>query len=171
MRRAGREVLDVVVIGMGAATVAYRDLDAIARRLRLPAVLRDALLHSAMRAGFGLERLVRAPASERWDDLRKVLGKAMRERTITTGVHEDLERSDAFVRYCHVHRFYIPRSYDGRVTILWPKEQVEKCGDIQRDWSRVAPNIDIAYVSGSHHAAVSRHIGEIASEMRLRFSA
>ena len=43
---------------------------------------------------------------------------------------------------------------------MWPKEQPVLNGDLQRDWSRVAPRVDVRSISGSHHAALARHIDE-----------
>jgi amino acid adenylation domain-containing protein len=154
LQRAGRNVLDVVVIGMGAETVAFSGLDTFARRVGLPRAWHNIALRGAMRVGFGLTKGFRTAP----------------EQPVKSDVRATIERGSAFVRYVRAHRVHIPRRYDGRVMVLWPKEQPIEYGDIRREWSRVAPRVEVAFVPGTHHSAVSRHIGEIASAMRRLFA-
>ncbi len=169
LQRAGREVLDVVVIGMGAENVAFTGFAGLVRQLQLPGNVGDAILRNAIRLRFGLERFVRANAREQRTALRKAR-RGVGARYQGPTVRETIENGGDFLRYVRAHRFDIPRPYDGRVLLLWPKEQPVEHGDILRDWSRIAPRVEIAHVSGTHHAAVSRHLGEIAGAMRRQFA-
>ena len=154
LKNSGRVVLDVVVIGMGAETVAFRGFDTVLRRLGLPRSFRNAALRQTMR----VTRLGRS-----WFSAPRT-----REAPSGPSVRQTIEGSDAFGRYVGAHRFYIPRSYAGRVTLLWPKEQTAE-RDVRLDWSRVAPRTKLVSVPGTHHASVSRHLAEIADAMRRRF--
>jgi thioesterase domain-containing protein len=167
LRRAGRDVLDVVIIGMGARSVGFRTLDAAVRRLRLPRVVRDAVLHGAMSAVNVFARLMRANVR----DIRAAASRlvhALRKQPAASGVRESIEQAQAYIRYVNAHKFHIPRPYDGRVTVLWPLEQPDEIGDT-RNWSRIAPLAQIAYVAGTHHVAVSRHLHQIAAAMQGAF--
>jgi amino acid adenylation domain-containing protein len=169
LHAAGRDVRDVVVIGIGAERVAFAGLDAVMRGIRLPSAVRNSVLRTSMRCVFKLERFVRLGADERLSRLRRLF-RARRAERAALRVGKAIESSDAYRCYLDAHETYIPQPYAGRVTILWPSEQIVQNGDVQRDWSRVAPRVTVVPVPGSHHESVSRHIAEIANALRAQFA-
>jgi amino acid adenylation domain-containing protein len=61
---------------------------------------------------------------------------------------------------------YIPGSYSGRITLLWPEEEPsETPGDPSMGWGALAPEVEIHSVRGRHLTSITNHIDSIA--MRL----
>lgn len=163
MRAAGRDVLDVVLIGTSAENVAFAPLQAALRRLP-PALARE-IVFVAIELRFRTERFLRVPPATRVRRVRDALVR-LRDRV----ANRRTTRNDAaFRRYLRAHDRYIPPPYGGRLLILWPSDQRVEHGNLFADWHCVAPAVVLENVPGSHHAAVSRHLPEIVRAMQRRF--
>jgi thioesterase domain-containing protein len=164
LRKAGRTVLEVMIIGFGAENVAFTGLDALLRRAGLSHASRAAVLRRAMYIGFRLRRTATSSPREQWQRVRRFLER--KPKAPAPRNHVEAEFSALLGPYYRAHDTYIPRPYDGRVTLIWPTEQPFDNGDPRAHWSRVAPDLTLAFVPGTHDTAVSRYVADIADIMR-----
>jgi thioesterase domain-containing protein len=165
---AGRDVLDVVIIGVGAERVSFAGFSAALLRVGLSARMRDALLRVVMGTALRAERFVRTTPDERWARIGRVLRR--KGSNAAANALDAIEQSDAYADYLRTHQTYIPGRFGGRVAILWPDEQPVENGELERDWRRAAPRARVIPVPGTHQKAVSRHIRELAGVMQTVFS-
>jgi amino acid adenylation domain-containing protein len=166
LRDAGRDIRDVVVIAMGAENAAFSDFERILRRLPLPTPWTDRLMHGIIRLGTKLSHF----ADATWRERALRIAKRLQAAPASVIKKPQIEDTDGYRRYIKAQETYVPGRYNGRLTVLWPIEQRVEDGDIERDWRRVAPSAEIAYVPGSHHTAVSRHVSDIADTMERLFA-
>jgi amino acid adenylation domain-containing protein len=164
LRSAGREVTEVVIIGMGAETVAFSRLELTVRRLRLPQSWHEGLLRTVMRVSFRLERAARLRLRDRFVRIARVFDKQPARLDSRTEI--EIALAAELRRYELSHETYIPGPYDGRVTVLWPEDQPVRNGNVERDWGRVASRVKLVRVPGTHNAAVSRYLDRIAEALR-----
>jgi len=61
---------------------------------------------------------------------------------------------------------YVPRRYEGPVTLLWPSEDPAEPDEAARWWRRVAPRVDVRVVPGTHATCLTEHVGASAEMLR-----
>jgi amino acid adenylation domain-containing protein len=61
---------------------------------------------------------------------------------------------------------YVPRRYEGPVTLLWPSEDPAGADEAARWWRRVAPRVDVRVVPGTHATCLTAHVGASAEVLR-----
>ncbi|MCL4748168.1 MAG: AMP-binding protein, partial [Burkholderiaceae bacterium] len=68
--------------------------------------------------------------------------------------------------YQRIDRGYVPRRYDGRISLIWPTEGDERAAEAARWWRRVVAGLDLYEIRGSHTSCLTRHVGELAGALR-----
>jgi amino acid adenylation domain-containing protein len=117
--------------------------------LRAESVGRSAPGRAARVALAALRELAGLPASLVGDD--PVPG---------TPEHLQFERD---VRYRHAVRTYVPRPYDGRLTVLVPEQRAGVASDLW--WGLVSDQVRVVRVPGDHLTCVTRHAPEVAAAL------
>jgi hypothetical protein len=74
-------------------------------------------------------------------------------------------------RVMNVHRraarAYLPGPFGGRVTVLWPADEVAILrGDDSAGWRRFAPNVMSHVIPGGHSTCVTTHLDALAARLR-----
>ncbi len=169
LRSAGRVVLDVVVVGVGAENAAFAGLRAALNRLPLARTHREAAVRVAIESSLCIERFIRRCERDHWAVIGSLLEWAFPRRT--PGAGQGGEDAGAWEAYVAAHRGYVPGPYAARVTVLWPAEQPVENGDVRRDWARVASDVEVVSVPGTHDSALFRHLDDIVRTMKARFLA
>jgi thioesterase domain-containing protein/acyl carrier protein len=70
---------------------------------------------------------------------------------------------EAYLRLDHL---YSPRTYGGRVTLFWPSEDPVPAREAARCWRRVAREVSVRVVPGSHITCLTAHVESAAGELR-----
>jgi len=68
-------------------------------------------------------------------------------------------------RYFHVASKYIPTRYDGKVYV-YQGQRPEGVGAVSEQWAKVAGNVKIFEVKGSHRSCVTVHLDDLADRIR-----
>lgn len=165
----GREIRDVVLIGTTAENVSVAGVAAAVQRLPLPASWRDVVVRNTRRTVFRLSRFSRLKLRERFDRTRRFVFLPNAPAPATTS-RNIIEMSAGYERYVRAHELYFPGPYDGRVTVLWPRDELVENGDLRRDWLRIAPRAAFEDIPGGHHSAVSRYLSDLTAKMQRSFS-
>jgi amino acid adenylation domain-containing protein len=163
---AGRIVLDVVLVGTNAEKSMFGILESVTTRLPIPKLLRQRLLRQVMSLALRFKRIALMSGPERREFLAV---RSIGQRATHRLAPNELELGCEYGHYERAHAAYVPKHFDGNVTILWPAGEAEPGGRLESDWRRIAPRTHIVPVTGSHHGCVSRHLDEIADEIRHRF--
>jgi amino acid adenylation domain-containing protein len=83
----------------------------------------------------------------------------------TTVVDDRRERVGA--AYGRAMLGYVPKSYPGRVTLLWPRElPLDDPNDPSAGWSKVAARVDVHQVGGGHITCVTSNLHNVAETLR-----
>jgi len=62
---------------------------------------------------------------------------------------------------------YVPKRYRGRVTLLWPHEDLGGgCKDPTQGWQRVARQIEVRTVPGGHETCISKYASDLADHIK-----
>ena len=67
--------------------------------------------------------------------------------------------------YLRIDRQYFPGSYGGRVTLIWPSEGDETPQEAAEAWRKVAREVDLRVIPGSHDMGLSRNVRLLADEL------
>jgi thioesterase domain-containing protein len=75
---------------------------------------------------------------------------------------------------CDVEQFnwlaahnFIPRSYDGRVTLFWASQDLRAKFDMIEGWKKLARVVDIVEILGTHLDIIKEpHVAELAAKLR-----
>jgi len=59
---------------------------------------------------------------------------------------------------------YVPRRYDGRITVFKAKESRARRLDF--GWSAVSPDVEAYEVPGTHESFLGNHVGALAERLR-----
>jgi amino acid adenylation domain-containing protein len=100
--------------------------------------------------------------------LGRKTGKLLRELAGILGprraetVAESASIRDAYLR---IDRAYIPGPYSGRVTLLWPNEGAETPQQAADTWRRVAREVDLHVLPGSHTVGLAKNVRHLAEEL------
>ena len=76
-----------------------------------------------------------------------------------------LRRSRSATLYLRIDREYFPGPYAGRVTLLWPSEGPETPEEEADAWRKVAGEVDLHVIPGSHTMGLSRNVRLLAEEL------
>jgi thioesterase domain-containing protein len=166
LNAVGRPVLDVIAIGTSAENVVFTGLYRATRAL--PRKLSGSIISAAIEIAFPIERFARSPWRNRVRKILHRLGAKRYAPQLDPG--NEIVRRAEYRRYVRAHKTYVPRRYDGRVTLLWPEDQTVDHGDLRRDWLRVAPDVEFVVVPGNHFGAVKHHMAQIVEILRGRFA-
>lgn len=64
-------------------------------------------------------------------------------------------------------RNFIPRSYDGRVTLFWASQDLRAKFDMIEGWKKLARVVDIVEIPGTHLNIIEEpHVAELAAQLR-----
>ena len=65
---------------------------------------------------------------------------------------------------------YVPLSYAGPLTVLWPAQEPEPAADALRAWRRVSPRAEIEVIPGDHLSSVTAHAAALATILARRLA-
>lgn len=117
---------------------------------------REKVVVVARKVGRGFRRLARRPATA---TVPPVPLAPLHPAVAARRKRQRAERTF----YNRVHRAYVPGSYGGRVTILWPEEEAcDRPGYPDEVWRKVAREVECLTVQGGHHSCLSRHVESLA---------
>src|SRR5437764_11508165 len=76
--------------------------------------------------------------------------------------------------FCDVEQFnwlaahdFIPRSYDGRVTLFWASQDLRAKLDMSEGWKKLASVVDVVEIPGTHLNIIKEpHVAELAAKLR-----
>lgn len=74
--------------------------------------------------------------------------------------HEDMSTI-----YHAVDHLYIPESYAGKVTLLWPMREPESAEQAAAEWRRVAGDVELHTLASSHHDCLTKDVDLLAKEL------
>jgi thioesterase domain-containing protein len=134
-------------------------LDRLASVLRIP---RERALDWFARFRAALRDMQGLPARQR---LRFVLGKAIKHGRTLTGVPSPASADTTFDRYFRAVMGYCPRPYAGRIALFWPQDEPRDGEDVTAAWRRLAPDIRIHPIAGTHDTIVTEHAERIADHL------
>jgi hypothetical protein len=62
---------------------------------------------------------------------------------------------------------FVPKRYDGRVTVLWPNElKLWDAADPTAGWSKVAAEVEVKTVPGGHITCLTKNVNHLAQALR-----
>ena len=62
---------------------------------------------------------------------------------------------------------FVPKRYDGRVTVLWPSElKLWDAADPTAGWSRVAAEVEVKTIPGGHITCLTKNIDHLAQALK-----
>jgi aspartate racemase len=197
LQQRGEQVALLVLIAASSKNARFTPLHALvsgigvlfrlgpATRSRLFRLLRDRLIRFEELAHYYGTRLKRLPGLTRGGQISwacHALGNVCLDlvRVLVPGKHRDGPSNASGRRRAdddHSHAIaegviaamaaYFPRPYQGRMTLIWPREEPLKSrDDPTAGWGRVATEIEIHIVPGGHETAVTTHIGALANLLR-----
>jgi thioesterase domain-containing protein len=70
-----------------------------------------------------------------------------------------------FDRYFRAVMGYCPRAYAGRLVLFWPEDEPRQGEDVALRWLRLAPQIRIHRIAGTHSTIVTDHAELIADRL------
>ena len=164
---AGRDVRDVVLVATAPQNGALAALRGLMTSTDRANGIGDRILRGIVKAGAALTRVTHTPVRRVVERLGEVVTGGSAQPVLDAN---ELELGHEYAAYERAHAAYVPASYSGRLTILHPTGELDEAADFARAWRRIAPQANISPVPGTHHGAVSRHLDEIADEIRHRFA-
>lgn len=66
---------------------------------------------------------------------------------------------------------YVPKPFEGRVTMLLTDEQFEMTPFILKQWRKVAPQLRVERIPGSHLGCITTHLDDLAQKIRGEINA
>jgi thioesterase domain-containing protein len=166
LRKRGRSVLDLVLIGTSAERQIFRRFARVADILPIPIRQRRKMLAAGMVLVLRALRFRRMSPADRDRKLISAFGTAGLAGILAPN---EIEVGHDYRKYAEAHDDYVPERYEGNLTVLWPTSEAILNGDLERDWREIAARVHIVGVPGTHHGCVSRHLGDIADELHSRF--
>ncbi|HUM15287.1 MAG TPA: amino acid adenylation domain-containing protein [Candidatus Nitrosotalea sp.] len=76
------------------------------------------------------------------------------------------ERRRLRATYLRIDDEYVPRPYSGRLALFWPADDPVAPAEAARRWARIAPQVDVRVVSGTHFTCLTDHVQSAARELR-----
>ncbi|HEY2343918.1 MAG TPA: hypothetical protein VGH90_12835, partial [Chthoniobacteraceae bacterium] len=135
------------------------------------------VMASARHYAGSARRLVRQPFREQ---SRRFAGKMRRiiDRASSIPVQTPAEAPTLEKRFWDLYRdaseSYVPRWFDGKLVLLWPREQriIDEEGPAY-GWSSVSPEVQLVYVPGDHDTSITRdaNLSVVGQEMRRALDA
>jgi thioesterase domain-containing protein len=76
-------------------------------------------------------------------------------------------QAERFAAYAKLLWAYRPGPFDGRVVLLWPRDDEQRHpGDKTQGWGKVAPRLTVQSVPGEHLSCVTTHVSAVVSALR-----
>jgi amino acid adenylation domain-containing protein len=158
---AGETVESLVLIAAAPDTrfaALHAGLDRLASGLRIP---RERSLDWFARWRAALRDLRGLTPGQR---LRFLLGKVIKHGPRLIGGTSAATGDTTFDRYFRAVMGYCPRPYAGRVVLFWPEDEPHG-DDVEVRWRRLAPEIRIHRITGTHSTIVTNHAELIADRL------
>jgi thioesterase domain-containing protein/acyl carrier protein len=83
---------------------------------------------------------------------------------------EESERDLRVKHMLRAVRAYLPGRYGGVVTLFWTEESHPLPGDDTMGWRKVARDVEVVAIPGTHDSCVSVHLEDLAARMSARLS-
>jgi thioesterase domain-containing protein/acyl carrier protein len=77
-------------------------------------------------------------------------------------------RNQADIAYKHYHYLdatYVPRRYDGKVTLILPADQVQSAAEIASWWRQIAAGVEVHSLTSGHHASLTSEVGQLGAKL------
>ncbi len=178
LEAAGNEVCTVVMIepeiGDVLARSHLRFVDHIAARSRRPREKVDVFMHGLQK----IERLRNVWHGSWYQKVTFVVNNAKRLLLSKNGGANPFcrgfeNRTDEatngdwrLAMYNWVLTNYAPKPYKGRVTMLLTKQHLEQAPFILKQWKKVAPQIQVEMIPGTHLSCITTHLADIGAKIR-----
>jgi amino acid adenylation domain-containing protein len=179
LRAEGESVDLLVMIRATGANVRHRlvrrALDAVGTVFRLDDFWRRRQFLRWWNFIFELER---RSASERiaftLGKLPRVAGRWMRRLHHREGdgqrtdspADETTEATRRGVAYLRLEHEFMPRRYPGRIALFWPEDDEERPDEAAARWSKVADEVELHVLAGTHKTCVTKHVRALAGELQ-----
>jgi hypothetical protein len=63
---------------------------------------------------------------------------------------------------------YVPRKYNGRVTLFWPDEWADQAvKDATVGWGKAAREVDVHVIPGGHLTCLINHMEDLAEQLKI----
>ena len=176
LRSEGETVALLALFSASAANIRFLSLSRLTRRIASLLRLSDTQEESAFvrireivlnlkaqrglgKIGYALGKIHRLPR-ELWRLVRPAKQKP-----------NNVEQpSDIWRTYQAIDKAYIPNTYEGTVTLIWPQGEPESAAEASENWRCVAGNVRSVELSGTHHSCLtneSEQLGFALSEAYL----
>jgi aspartate racemase len=162
LAEAGERVDSLILIAVAPdmrLAALQAGMDRLASALRIP---RGQALDWFARFRAALRDMQGLPAHQR---VRFVLSKAIKHGRTLTGKPSPASADTTFDRYFRAVMGYCPRPYAGRIALFWPQDEPRYGEEVIVWWRRLAPDIRIHPIAGTHNTIVTDHAERIADHL------
>ena len=98
--------------------------------------------------------------------IRRMSGGEGAERPTGSLADSATEATPGGRSYLRLEHEFIPCRYPGCITLFWPEDDEERPDTAAARWSRVADDVELHVLPGTHRTCVTKHVGALAEELQ-----